>query len=409
MEEIIEKIASGEIKFHRISDFTEGDKTKAVEIRRKAIEKITGIDLSAIKPKTGTGIKKNEITENMIGYCELPLGIAGPIEVSGEFARGNFIIPCSTTEKGLIASLNRGCSAIKESSNRGVSVFIERDGITRAPVFEVQGGIKESRKFIDWVAKNFQKIKEQADRGSNYCRMQSIKPFTIGNKIFLRCEFTTGDAMGMNMVTFGCEKAGKFICRNTGAKLTALSGNVCADKKPAWINSILGRGATVLANAVILRKIVKTKLKTTPEKIVEVNWNKNFLGAALAGLSGFNAHAANSASAIFIATGQDLAHTVEASSAITFAEITDKGNLYISVKMPSLLVGTVGGGAEFETQKKCLEILGVAGTGNPPGTNRKKFAEIVAAVVLAGELSLLGAIANNDLAKAHLKARRNEL
>jgi len=188
-------------------------------------------------------------------------------------------------------------------------------------------------------------------------------------------------------------------------ELVALSSNMCSDKKPAAINAILGRGKTVSSDVFIGKEIIAEKLKTTPEKMAEVNYRKNLLGSARAGSIGFNAHAANIAAAMFIACGQDAAHVVEASNTITTMELTDDG-LYCSVTLPSLNVGTVGGGTRIATQQECLEMMGVEGAGDPPGTNAKKLAEIISAAVLAGEISLVGALAARHLAKAHAELGR---
>ncbi len=206
--------------------------------------------------------------------------------------------------------------------------------------------------------------------------------------------------MGMNMVTIATEKVLELLLNETDAQLIALSGNVCVDKKPSSINLVEGRGKTVVADIIIPERIVKNKLKTTAEAIVEVNTAKNLIGSAISGSMGFNAHFANMIGAIFLATGQDIAHVVEGSLGITTAEDRD-GDLYFSVTMPDLPIATIGGGTSLKTANESLEILGVAGSGNV-----KKFAEIVIATVLAGELSLMGALAAGHLARAHKELGR---
>jgi len=206
--------------------------------------------------------------------------------------------------------------------------------------------------------------------------------------------------MGMNMITIATDAAVDLILSENDVELVALSGNMCSDKKPAAINAILGRGKTVSADVFVTKETISGILKTTPEKMAEVNYRKNLLGSARAGSLGFNAHAVNITAAMFIACGQDAAHVVEASNAITTMELTD-GGLYCSVTLPSLNVGTVGGGTRISTQQECLNMLGVAGAVENPGTNAKKLAEIIAAAVLAGEISLVGALAARHLAKAH--------
>jgi hydroxymethylglutaryl-CoA reductase (NADPH) len=212
--------------------------------------------------------------------------------------------------------------------------------------------------------------------------------------------FDTKDAMGMNMVTIASAKVAELIAQGTGARLVALSGNMCTDKKPAAINGIMGRGRSVVAGIALSQDLISQVFKTDAPTLFEVNYRKNLVGSARAGAMGFNAHAANVVAAMFIACGQDAAHAIDGSTCLTTVDPTPTG-VYVSVTLPSLPVGTVGGGTGIETQKECLNLLGVAGGGNPPGTNAKKLAEIIASGVLAGELSLLGALAAQDLARAH--------
>jgi hydroxymethylglutaryl-CoA reductase (NADPH) len=206
--------------------------------------------------------------------------------------------------------------------------------------------------------------------------------------------------MGMNMVTIASEKVAELIEETTGARLVALSGNLCTDKKPAAINAILGRGKTVVAGVHLDEDLIRDVFKTDSHTMAEVNYRKNLVGSARAVSLGFNAHAANVIAACFIACGQDAAHVVEGSSCLTTAEETGEG-LQVAVTLPALQLGTVGGGTGIDTQRECLQLLGVAGGGNPPGANARRFAEILAAGVLAGELSLLGALAAGHLARAH--------
>jgi hydroxymethylglutaryl-CoA reductase (NADPH) len=209
----------------------------------------------------------------------------------------------------------------------------------------------------------------------------------------------------MNMVTIGSEKAAEIIERETGVRLVALSGNLCTDKKPSAANVVMGRGKTVAAGVFLSDAMVKEILKTDTKSLIEVNTRKNLVGSARAASLGFNAHAANVIAAVFLACGQDPAHVVEGSNAITTVDPVD-GGVYVSVTLPSLQVGTVGGGTAIETQQACLQILGVAGGGVTSGANARAFAEVIAAGVLAGELSLLGALAAGHLARAHKKLGR---
>jgi len=400
IEELAEKVAKGEIKFYEVEEYTDGDSELATEVRRRAVEKLTGARLEHLGKYTidaNRAMDKN--IENMIGAVQIPVGIAGPLRVRGEYADGEYYIPLATTEGALVASVNRGCSVITESG--GAHARIVRDAMTRAPVFKLPN-VRKALDFVEWVREHFDEIKEVAESTTRHGELLDIQEFITGRHVFLRFEFDTKDAMGMNMVTIAVEEAVKWIEENyPDAKCVSVSGNVCVDKKPSWLNNVLGRGRTVVAEVEVPADVVEEKLKTTPEAMAEVNYRKNLVGSATAGNLGFNAHHANVVAAIFLATGQDEAHVVDGSTGYTIMEVTEDGDLYASVTIPSLNVGTVGGGTGVETQRECLEILGVAGGGDPPGVNAKEFAEVVAAAVLAGELSLVAALAAGHLGRAH--------
>jgi hydroxymethylglutaryl-CoA reductase (NADPH) len=288
----------------------------------------------------------------------------------------------------------------------GAFATVYRDGITRAPLLKTANA-KKAVELAKWVLNNIEDIKKVAESTTRYGKLVAIEPYIAGNNVWLRFKFTTGDAMGMNMVTMAVDKAAKYIEEKFGeTELVALSGNMCVDKKPAYINSILGRGKSVVAEAVIKKDVVSSVLKTSVNAMVDVNSRKNLLGTAMAGGIGLNAHVANVIAAIFIATGQDVAQVVESSIAYTWMEETQDGDLYASVTLPSLEVGTVGGGTWLPTQKEALSLLGVYGSGDPPGINSVKFAEIVASAALAGEVNLVAALASDQLARAHEKLGR---
>jgi hydroxymethylglutaryl-CoA reductase (NADPH) len=231
--------------------------------------------------------------------------------------------------------------------------------------------------------------------------------FVTGTTVHVRLEFDPKDAMGMNMVTIASERIADLIEERTGARLVALSGNLCTDKKPAAVNGILGRGRTVVAGVKLPDDLVSEVFKTDARTLAEVNYRKNLVGSARAGSLGFNAHAANVIAALFIACGQDAAHVVEGSGTFTTVE-EQEGGVYVSVTIPALQLGTVGGGTGLGTQRECLSLLGVAGGGTPPGANAARFAEIAGCAVLAGELSLLGALGAGHLARAHKSLGRGK-
>ncbi len=398
-EKILKKVLAGDLKFHEVEQYV-GVK-QAIEVRQKALEQIGDIRLENLRQFTidAESASKHNI-ENMVGAVQVPVGIAGPLKVKGDYANGNYYIPLATTEGVLVASVNRGCNAITASGGAHAKIFL--DSMTRAPVFKT-ASISEAEKLVQWVNHNIEQTKTEVKKCTRHGELLHIDAYVVGRYVYLRMTYDTKDAMGMNMVTIASDRAAKMIEKKTGAKLIALSSNMCTDKKPAAINLIQGRGKSVVAEAVIRQAVVRKTLKATPEDIVEVSHAK-LLGSARAGSLGYNAHFANIIAAIFIATGQDTAQVVDGANGITTASLLD-GNLHISVTIPSLEIGTIGGGTRVETQRECLQILGVSGGGNPPGVNAKKFAEIIAGAVLAGELSILGALAGGHLAKAHEKKR----
>jgi len=403
-EDVIKKLVSGELKLHQADDGA-ASRREAVDERREAVARLTGVDLSNIgrysyDPEVAT--RKN--IENAIGAAQVPLGIAGPLKVNGEYARGAFYIPLATTEGALVASINRGCSVCTQSG--GVTVAVMQDEMTRAPVVKAKS-LKEAKRLADAVKtpELFAEMKAAAGTTTRHGELLRVDPYVVGRSVFLRLAFDTKDAMGMNMVTIASDAVMRRLEKQFDVKLVALSSNMCTDKKPAAINVTEGRGRTTVAEAVVPRRIVVERLRSTPEDMCDVNYRKNFLGSARAVSFGFNAHVANVVAAMFIACGQDPAHVVEGSNAITSVEMEGE-DLHFSVSYPSLPMGTVGGGTGLATQGECLNILGVRGSGDPPGSNAKKLAEIVAAAGLAGELSLLGALASQDLARAHAKYGR---
>jgi hydroxymethylglutaryl-CoA reductase (NADPH) len=276
--------------------------------------------------------------------------------------------------------------------------------MTRAPVFAARD-IAHAREICDWVASHRDEITAAAESTTSHGKLTGIMTAVGGTSIYVRLEFDTKDAMGMNMVTIASAKAAGVISAATGARLIALSGNFCTDKKPAAVNMVMGRGRTVAAGIFLPDALIREVFKTDARTLAEVNMRKNLVGSARAGSFGFNAQAANIIAALFIACGQDPAHVVEGSLAVTTVDPVGDG-VYVSVTLPSLPAGTVGGGTGIATQHECLALLGVAGGGSPPGTHAKKFAEIIACAVLAGELSLLGALGAQHLARAHQQLGR---
>jgi len=375
----------------------------AIRVRREFIGKETGAKLENIgifSIDVERVTKRN--CENMIGTVQVPVGVAGPIRINGGHAQGDYWLPLATTEGALVASVNRGCSAITKAG--GADVRILHDGMTRAPVFATES-VTHAVRVCEWVTVHHEELKAAAESTTSHGKLSGIVTFVAGTSVYVRLEFDTKDAMGMNMVTIASAKVADLIAQGTGARLIALSGNMCADKKPAAINGIMGRGRSVVAGVALSHELIEKVFKTDAASLHEVNYRKNLVGSARAGAMGFNAHAANVVAALFIACGQDAAHAIDGSTCITTVDLTKTG-VYVAITLPSLPVGTVGGGTSVETQQECLNILGVAGSGTPPGTNAKELGEIIGCAVLAGELSLIGALAAQHLARAHQQLGR---
>eukprot|EP01113_Clastostelium_recurvatum_P010970 TRINITY_DN1550_c0_g1_i1.p1 TRINITY_DN1550_c0_g1~~TRINITY_DN1550_c0_g1_i1.p1 ORF type:complete len:552 (-),score=123.84 TRINITY_DN1550_c0_g1_i1:89-1744(-) len=343
--------------------------------------------------------------ENVIGYIPIPIGVAGPLLLDDKLVT----IPMATTEGCLVASTHRGCKAITKSG--GAVSAIVNSGMTRAPLLRLPTVTRsaELKKWLE-VQENFYMIASAFNSTSRFARLASIKVNLAGRDIFMRFKSTTGDAMGMNMVSKGVEKALEVLTSYfPELEILSLSGNFCTDKKPSAVNWLEGRGKSVVAEATISAEIVQSVLKTTIPALVDVNIHKNLVGSAMAGsIGGFNAHASNIVTAVYIATGQDPAQNVESSNCMTLMEsINDGKDLYISVTMPSIEVGTVGGGTHLPAQAAMLDLLQVRGS-HPtrPGANAEQLARVVAGAVMAGELSLMSALAAGHLVRSHMQHNR---
>jgi 3-hydroxy-3-methylglutaryl-coenzyme A reductase (EC 1.1.1.34) len=393
---LVERVEAGELRLHELGEHTDPDTATAV--RRQIVAAASDADLETIGAYGFPAEVADPNIENMLGTVQVPLGVVGPVEINGGALDDERYLPLATTEGALLASVNRGCSVINTAG--GATARVTKAGMTRAPVFSVTD-VAEALALVEWVRDNEAALREAAEETTGHGELQAVTPYVVGNNVYLRFRYDTKDAMGMNMVTIATKAACEVVESETAAELVALSGNLCTDKKPAAINAVEGRGRSVTADVVVPGDVVADTLGTTPAAIAEINTRKNLLGSAKAGALGFNAHVANPVAAMFLATGQDEAQVVEGANAITTAEVTDDGDLYMSVSLASLEVGTVGGGTKLPTQSEALDILGVAGGGDPAGSNADALAEAIAVGALAGELSLLAALGSQHLSSAH--------
>ena len=363
-QEVVNLIEARKIELRQLEKVL-GDAERGVRIRRQVLSRMGDTQLSdAVLRLPYKSYDYSKVVgvccENVIGYLPLPVGFAGPLKVDGE----SYFIPMATTEGCLVASTNRGCSALSFSG--GVRTQIVADGMTRGPVIRLPD-IRRAADVMAWLEEpaNLDLLKKSFNSTSRFARLQKIRCQIAGRHLFIRFVAKTGDAMGMNMVSKGTEAAMKMIQSHfTDLTVVSLSGNFCTDKKPAAVNWLDGRGKSVVSEAVIPAAVVRDKLKTNVAALVDLNITKNLIGSSIAGsIGGFNAHAANIVSAIFIATGQDPAQVVTSSNCMTLMEPHghDMQDLYISCTMPSLEVGTIGGGTWLPAQGACLDMLGLRG------------------------------------------------
>ncbi|KAF9443874.1 hypothetical protein P691DRAFT_712652 [Macrolepiota fuliginosa MF-IS2] len=411
-EEIILLAQNGKIAMYALEKVLGMDELeRAVRIRRALVSRQSRTQTleSSDVPLTNYDYSRvlGACCENVVGFIPLPLGIAGPLKIDGQMIH----IPMATAEGTLVASTSRGCKAL--NAGGGVTTVLTQDSMTRGPAIDFPSVVVAAQAKA-WIAseEGYATLKTAFESTSRFAKLQSLKTALAGRTLFVRFATATGDAMGMNMISKGTEKALEVMQQHFPEMVTlALSGNYCTDKKPAAINWIEGRGKSVVAEAVVPGKVVKTVLKTTVEALCNLNTKKNLVGSAMAGsIGGFNAHAANILTAMFIATGQDPAQNVESSNCITLMEPTNNGeDLLVTISMPSIEVGTVGGGTVLAPQQAVLEMLGIKGA-HPthPGHNAQALARIIAAAVMAGELSLLSALAAGHLIRAHMAHNRSQ-
>jgi hydroxymethylglutaryl-CoA reductase (NADPH) len=393
--DLVERVRNGDLRLHELE--AHADAETAAAARRAYVAEETDADLSAVGAYSFPAAEAESNVENLVGGAQIPMGVAGPVTVDGGAAEGEYYLPMATTEGALVASVNRGLGTIETAG--GATARVTDSGMSRAPVFRVDG-VAEAERVTRWVEDNRERLRRAAESTTDHGVVLAVDSYVVGDSLFLRFVYDTKDAMGMNMATIATREAATLVEDETAAELVALSGNLCTDKKPAAINAVEGRGRTVTADILLARSTVERRLDTTPEAMAEGNTRKNLVGSAKAGSLGFNAHAANTVAAVFLATGQDAAQVVEGANAITTMNVREEG-LYASISLASLEVGTVGGGTTLSTQSAALDVLGLGGGGDPPGSNADALAEVIAVGALAGELSLVAAFCSRHLATAH--------
>jgi hydroxymethylglutaryl-CoA reductase (NADPH) len=370
-----------------------------VRQRQDFVEEFTGVHLHHVKHHSFDPIVTKGNIENFSGVAQVPLGFAGPLKVNGEHAKGEFLIPLCTSEGTLVASYNRGMKIINMCG--GTTTTVVEDRMQRAPAFAFDSA-REARDFLVWLDEHIDEIRQQAESCSRVAKLLNIERYQASKFVYLRFNYFTGDAAGQNMVSMATFTACSWILAQMNTvRHFYMESNFATDKKASVVNTMNTRGKRVTAEIVIPREVMIQHMRVDPETLDHLCRVGN-LGAFMAGSSSNALHAANALTALFIATGQDVANVAESATTLIYTEITPEGDLYGSVTLPSLIVATHGGGTGLPTQRECLDILGCYGQGKV-----LKFAEIAAAVVIAGEISLAGALSSLDWVTSHERFGKN--
>ena len=390
-----EATRNGRIPRDRDNDYTR----EQADARRAFAQDRTGADLHHVSSYSFDPAMLPGNVENFIGVAQVPIGLAGPLLVNGEHAQGEFYVPLATAEGTLVASYNRGMRLLREAG--GVTTTVVDDAMQRAPAFLFPSA-REARDFSGWLREHFDEIKRVAEMTTRSGRLRNIEQYSASRMLFTRFNYTTGDAAGQNLTGKATFAACEWIKANhPPLEHYFLESNFATDKKSSQVNMLNTRGKRVVAETTVPRELLREIMHADLDLLWRARLVSN-LGGFMSGVNNNGAHSANGITAMFIATGQDVANVSESSAAFNYSEITSDGDLYVSITIPSLIVGTYGGGTGLATQRECLELLGCYGAGKV-----HKLAEIVAATVLCGELSLGAAIVAEEWVKAHDLFGRN--
>lgn len=337
--------------------------------------------------------------ENFIGTVKMPVGIAGPLRVNGLFAQGDYYLPLATTEAALVASYNRGAQLITRAG--GCTTMLLSEAVSRAPGFAFSN-LEDAGRFVAWAVPKLETFKEVAATTTRHGELVDMLVTVEGNHVYLRFDYHTGDAAGQNMVTIATQAVCDYIEQNTPVtpRYSFLEANLSGDKKASEQSFLSVRGKKVTAEVTLPAELVKGLLHTSASRMVDY-WRMSAMGGVLSGTIGVQGHYANGLAALYIACGQDAACVSESAVGVTRFELTENGDLYAAVTLPNLIVGTVGGGTGLPSQRASLNILGLAGAGHA-----RAFAEVTAGILLAGELSIIGALCAGHFAHAHQQLAR---
>jgi len=376
----------------------QGYSGESVERRREWVEQKTGCQLKHVGALSISSEEMRGNIENPIGAAQMPLGVAGPLRVNGMHADGIFYVPLATTEGALVRSYERGMAALTRAGGATTRLHIDENRV--APVFCFDD-VSDAYEFVWNLHEEFEAIRTVAESTTRHGKLLRIECHPVGREVIVNFSYNTADAQGMNMIVKATEQACKWIMDHSRAKRFYVFSGFSSEKRASGSLLAGGKGKKVTAGALLPEEIVKSYLHTTPEQLFDM-WQHTVLGHMQANVIGYNGQYANGLAAIFIACGQDVANIANSAVGITNFEVTGDGDLYASVTLPSLTVATVGGGTGLGTSRECLEMLGCTGSGCAA-----KFAEIVAATILAGELSMGSAIASEEFVQAHETFGRN--
>jgi hydroxymethylglutaryl-CoA reductase (NADPH) len=337
--------------------------------------------------------------ENFIGTVKVPVGLAGPLRVNGLFAHGDFYVPLATTEAALVASYSRGAQLLTEAG--GCTALLLNEGVSRAPGFAF-ASVTDAALFVMWATANLEAFCAAAAATTRHGRLVDLQAALEGNHVYLVFDFTTGEAAGQNMATIATEAICRYIGEHAPVRAThcVVEANLSGDKKATTQSFMRVRGKKVSAEVRLSAELIAKRLRTTPAALVDY-WRMSAIGGVMSGSIGIHGHYANGLAALFIACGQDAACVAEATMGVTRFEATEDGGLYAAVTLPSLIVGTVGGGTGLPSQRACLDVLGLRGP-----DSARALAEICAGLALAGELSITGALASGEFTRAHQRLAR---
>lgn len=376
----------------------QGYDREQIDLRRAWVEDRTGADLRHVGAYSIASEAMRGNVENPVGAVQVPLGVAGPLRIKGEHADGTFYLPLATTEGALVRSYERGMVALTRAGGAEARMYLDANRVS--PIFHLST-VAKARDFSRRLEARFEEVKAAAETTTGHGKLLGLTCLPVGRKVIVDFSFSTGDAQGMNMIVKAADAACRFILEQIGGERYLVFSGYGAEKRASGSLLRGGKGKKVVAGARIPREVAQSVLHATPEELVDL-WNHTVLGHLTTGSLGYNGHFANGLTALFIACGQDVANVANAAVGVTHFELTGDGDLYASVTLPSLTVATVGGGTGQGTARECLEMLGCSGPHFAP-----KLAEIVAATLLAGELSMGAAIASGEFVSAHEALGRN--